>query len=127
MEYGNKRDCSVFSTASNDASSRQPVMVAIAEVWERFQETVPSRLVILEQASTALKDGTLGDDLRQQAKVEAHNIAGAAGVFGVIRGSQLARKIEHLLQSAETPIQTHADQFSELIISLRSELEQPLQ
>ena len=127
MEYGNKTDRNVFSTASNDASSHQSVMGAIAEVWERFQKTVPSRLVILEQASTALKDGTLGDDLRQQAKVEAHNIAGAAGVFGVIRGSQLARKIEHLLQSAETPNQTHADQFCELVISLRSELEQPLQ
>lgn len=126
MEQREQRDSDMFATISSDASTRQRVMAAVAQVRKQFQTTVSGRLAVLEQASVALEEGTLSDQLRQQAQAEAHKIAGAAGIFGVPHGSQLARSIERLLESAQTVNQLRAGQFSELVRTLRSELEQPV-
>ena len=127
MEYREKIDTSPFPTIEHDASTQQQVMSAMAQVRKQFQSTLADRLTVLEQASVALEEGRLSDQLWRQAQTEAHKIAGAAGVFGVPQGAQLARSIERLLESAETVNQIQAGQFSELVHSLRSALELPEQ
>jgi diguanylate cyclase (GGDEF)-like protein len=101
----------------------QQVRAALAEVWERSKETVLGRVAVLEQATTALLEGTLEEALRQQAGHEAHKLTGSLGTFGFAQGSRLAREMEHLLQ-AEAPLgQTEALRLSELVVTLRQELE----
>ena len=109
---------------SIDPQTQQTVLAAVAEIWERFQKTVPRRLAILEQATSALRAGTLSDAIRHQAQAEAHNIAGAGGLFGCPQGSSLAKKIEAVFQPLAVLEQAHAARLAELILALRSELEQ---
>lgn len=103
----------------------QQVRAALAEIWERSKETILGRVAVLEQATTALLEGTLETALRQQAEHEAHKLTGSLGTFGFAQGSRLAREMEHLLQ-AEAPLgQTEALRLSELVVTLRQELEPP--
>jgi diguanylate cyclase (GGDEF)-like protein len=103
----------------------QQVRVALAEIWERSKETILGRVAVLEQATTALLEGALEDALRQHAEHEAHKLTGSLGTFGFAQGSRLAREMEHLLQ-AEAPLgQTEALRLSELVVTLRQELEPP--
>ncbi len=103
----------------------QQVRAALAEIWERSKETILGRVAVLEQTTTALLEGTLEAALRQQAEHEAHKLTGSLGTFGFAQGSRLAREMEHLLQ-AEAPLgQTEALRLSELVVTLRQELEPP--
>jgi HPt (histidine-containing phosphotransfer) domain-containing protein len=111
-----------YSAAPVDHETQRKVLVAIAQVWERFQKTIPHRLAVLEQASTALGAGLLSDAIRHQAQAEAHKIAGSAGLFGCLQGSQVAKRIETMLQPPRPLDQTHAERLSALILALRDEL-----
>ena len=111
------------SAASVDHETQRTVLAAIAKVWDRFQKTIPRRLAIIEQARVALGAGTLSDDMRHQAQAEAHKIAGSAGLFGCRQGSQVAKRIETMLQPMAPLDPTHAERLSALILTLRSELE----
>lgn len=113
------------AVCSNDPQTQQAVLAAVAEISKRFQTTVARQLAILEQASAALRAGVLSDALRHQAQAEAHNIAGAGGLFGYPHGSSLAKKIEAMFQPLAVLEQAHASRLAELILALRSELEQP--
>jgi HPt (histidine-containing phosphotransfer) domain-containing protein len=79
------------------------------------------RLAILEQASLKLLDNTLMDQQRQQAQQAAHKLAGALGVFGMIRASHLAREIELIFQQ-ETCDRTQAADVIGWIAALSQEL-----
>lgn len=96
---------------------------AVAEVWQRFKETMQNRVAVLEQATVALLEGTLDDDLRQNAEREAHKLAGSVGVFGFLEGSRLAREIEQLFETGTPLGQAKALRLSELVVSLHTELE----
>ncbi len=93
---------------------------AIALLWSRFQTQVLGHVDTLEQAAQAWRVGTLREELRKQAKRNAHKLAGSLGTFGFPAGSQLARSIESLL-SAE---QCDGDgvRLSSLITALREEV-----
>ncbi|WP_392407650.1 response regulator [Chlorogloeopsis fritschii] len=96
---------------------------AVAKAREDFQAKVGSRITVLEQASNALKEGTLNSGLQQNAEQEAHKLAGSLGSFGFARGSLLAEKIESILQS-QTPInQVQSQHLCELVTELQRELE----
>src|SRR5262249_27767399 len=45
-------------------------IAAVAEVWQQFKETIQNRVAVLEHAAVALLDGTLDDNLRQNAERE---------------------------------------------------------
>jgi diguanylate cyclase (GGDEF)-like protein len=81
---------------------------------------------VLEQAAQALSAGTLDDALRQRAEREAHKLTGSLGTFGFARGSQLAWELEQALRTGVPLEQTEASRLSELVGTLRRELEQPL-
>ncbi|MDF0556261.1 response regulator [Kamptonema sp. UHCC 0994] len=95
---------------------------AIAKVCERFKSSISDRIAIFDQTHVALSLGQLSDELRQQASQEAHKLIGSLGTFGLAEGSRLAREIENLLQSNLK--QDQAPQLSELVATLRRELEQ---
>jgi HPt (histidine-containing phosphotransfer) domain-containing protein len=94
-------------------------------MWERFKEATFSRVGVLEQAVRALVEGTLSEELRQQAEREAHKLVGSVGMFGFAEGSRLARTIEQMLQAGAPLGQAETLRLSELVVLLRREVEQP--
>ena len=79
----------------------QQTKAAMHQIWQRTKVTSLKRLATIEQAAHALHQQRLSDGLRQQARQEAHKLAGSLGTFGVMVGSQIARQMELLLQNAE--------------------------
>jgi DNA-binding response OmpR family regulator len=102
----------------------QTLSVAIAKAQEEFKARVGSRIVILEQAVNALREGKLGIQLQNLAEQEAHKLAGSLGSFGFAKGSQLAYKMEHLLGGGILVDQSQSLRLSKLVMKLQHELEQ---
>jgi DNA-binding response OmpR family regulator len=94
-------------------------------VWQKFKDKYSDRVTVLEQAVTALRQGTLGEDLRQRAQREAHTLAGSLGSFGLSKACYLSREIEQMFQAEEKLSQVQ-ENLSGLVVALRQALEQPL-
>jgi len=67
---------------------------AIAALWRDAQPRALDRVVVLEAAVAALRDGALDESTAAAATSEAHKLAGALGTFGMPDGSTRARAIE---------------------------------
>lgn len=111
----------------NDAHpSREQTLRLVAKTWHRFKGRVSDQVSILEEATTALRGRSLDPELRQQARQEAHSLAGALGTFGFPEGSRLARQIEGLIQTGATGSEETA-QLQQWVTALRQEIERPLE
>jgi diguanylate cyclase (GGDEF)-like protein len=73
---------------------------AVAALWSRFRQANLERVQALADAAKALRAGALDDARREAARRAAHKLAGAAGTFGYLEGSRLARQAEQLLNGA---------------------------
>ena len=100
-----------------------PVQVpaAIEAVWERSRPRVVGQVRALEEAVGAMLDGDLDETLRARAESEAHKLVGSLGMFGVPRGSELARELE---QGFATPRPSDAPRLADLALALTAELEE---
>ncbi len=76
----------------------QQTLALVSGVWHRYQDRIDQQIAILEQAAEAENNAAI----QQQAKHEAHTLAGALGTFGLSEGSRLARQIEQVLSDAST-------------------------
>lgn len=83
------------------------------------------RISILEQATAALLENNLGDELRQKAQQAAHKLAGALGIFGFIKGSRLAFEVEQMLRSHMNINHNQVLHLYNLVIALKQEIQQP--
>ena len=81
------------------------------------------RVAVLDQAAMALVEGALVDNLRDNARREAHKLAGSVGLFGFSKGTDLAKEIEHTLQQETHLGQEQVLRFSQMVVTLRQELE----
>ncbi len=95
----------------------------VANAWERAKEKIGDRITVIEQATTALFQNGLNEELRLQARSEAHKLAGSLGMFGFEFGSRIARQIEELLEVEKQLIGEQKLHLSELVVSLRRELQ----
>jgi len=102
-------------------TTRQQTLSALAGLWERFKGRISEQVSVLEEATTALSNETLGQELRTQAEREAHTLAGGLGTFGFTKGSQLARKIEYLFQTEFS--QKEVRELGKLVEALRQEIQ----
>ena len=91
----------------------------LATVWERNRPLLRARLARLEAAGQKIEAGYLLPDGRQEVGEIAHKLAGSLGMFGYLRGTEIAREIEILLD-AEGPVA--CKQVQELIASLSKAL-----
>ena len=98
---------------------------SVNRVLERFRNSFAQQVAVLAQAKTALGSGNLHQELHQQAKHEAHKLAGSMGSFGYPEGSQLARAIEHLLIENRILTDDEITQFCQLVTALQQELTKP--
>jgi DNA-binding response OmpR family regulator len=101
---------------------QQQTLAAVTEIWKRFQSRINEQIEILERATKALLQEFPDRQLREKAEQEAHTLAGALGTFGLTKGSQLARKIEELLQADRFWEEKKVIQLEKLIKALRDEI-----
>ncbi|MES2393564.1 MAG: Hpt domain-containing protein [Acidobacteriota bacterium] len=73
----------------------------LATLWERNRPLILERVNELDSAAECSATGTLTAEARRSAISTAHKLAGSLGMFGYPEGTELARKIEHLLESAD--------------------------
>jgi HPt (histidine-containing phosphotransfer) domain-containing protein len=84
-------------------------------IWARRREDVLGRVALIEAALAAEP----APDERTEATRQAHMLAGSAGTFGFPHASDLARTIEHALESG-APVD---DRMRATAAALREELE----
>ena len=71
-----------------------------------------------------MREGCLSKELRQEAEMGAHKLAGSLGTLGLPEGSKLAEEMEWILQAGALRNPAQSDRLAELVGSLRREMEQ---
>jgi HPt (histidine-containing phosphotransfer) domain-containing protein len=94
---------------------------AIAALWRDAQPRALERVVVIEAAVAALRDGALEESAAAAATGEAHKLAGALGTFGMPDGTTRARAIERRLAGGAGA--DDASELSEGVAALRAIIE----
>lgn len=105
--------------------TRTTDLASVNRVLDKFRDSFGQQVAVLEQANTALLADKLPPELQQQAKHEAHKLAGSMGSFGYPAGSRLAQEIESLLLPNQTLTHEETTRFSQLVKALQQELTKP--
>ena len=71
----------------------------LASVWQRNLPIVRERLATLSDIAHTGIDGIITEAARKTGSEIAHKLAGSLGMFGYLQGTELARALEHLLES----------------------------
>lgn len=100
----------------------QQTRSALRMLWEKYRTRNHDRFQVVEAAIVALQNGSLPHDLRQQAQIAAHKLAGALGVFEFPQGSRLALELEQFFRSAHSPNAQELQHLTELAARLNAEL-----
>ena len=95
----------------------QEVIVIMAK---KLVASLPEKIVMLRQILSALEEGKLDADLRNEGYMEAHRLIGSMGSLGFPVGSTIARQIEEMLRSDFSLLPTDAKLLSQLINGLEA-------
>jgi HPt (histidine-containing phosphotransfer) domain-containing protein len=110
--------------AKEEASSPPDPAVAarmktmLAQIWRNSEATLMERIAAIRRAEEGLRLGALAEDQREEARAAAHKLAGVLGTFGLPRGTELARRVEAMLQSDDAAGLDDADQLASVIEEL---------
>ncbi len=83
---------------SNEQSTTDKLAASMAKIWETSKVQFLNQLQIIETISKELAQGQITADRQAAAEREAHKLAGTLGMFGLMEGSVVARKLEQLWQ-----------------------------
>jgi diguanylate cyclase (GGDEF)-like protein len=97
---------------------------ALAAIWQRHRTAVLEQVAALERAARSLADDSLDAARREDARRQAHQLAGSLGTFGSSAGSEDAHKLELLLAGAGLRQPTDALRFSLIVAELRAAVEE---
>ncbi|MFN6525918.1 response regulator [Nostoc sp. ChiSLP03a] len=122
-EQGGRGELDCEKSLVPNLKSQQQTLMAVAEIWQRFQKRVDEQVRVLEEAIATLNQNSLNPDLRSLAVKEAHTLAGSLGTFGLPLGSKLARNIELLLSSGQTLSQSEISNLESWVKLLRQEID----
>jgi HPt (histidine-containing phosphotransfer) domain-containing protein len=75
------------------------LQAAMAQVWQKSLPLLRERVSTLERALTAVQNNQLTPELRSNAALEAHRLAGLLGTFGYPEGTDAARMFETVFDS----------------------------
>lgn len=114
---------SINDKEKDKESPQKRVKATASRVWEKFKGKFAEQYAVIEQASSALTIGQLTPELKQQAKHEAHKLAGSLGIFGLKKGSYLAKELEELFQPHRELDVTDISPISKLVALLNNELQ----
>src|SRR5579875_2519294 len=80
-------------------SGPNPTLELIAALWQRNRPQVLARLALLDRAAAAARTQALTPAMQDEASQIAHMLSGSLGMFGFHEGTELARKLENLLDT----------------------------
>ena len=114
--------------SNGQAAAPAAMAAAMAGIWEQCKGIIEGQVTVVERAAIAVLDGSLEEDLRQQAYRDAHKLAGSLGTFGLAEASEFAREIELLLEVGVRDGAGAADpgnvlRLSELAVALRRQFD----
>ncbi|MBD2163969.1 response regulator [Calothrix membranacea FACHB-236] len=95
----------------------------ISDVWEEMRETYCDRLLIIQEAVKALKNGQISPELQQAAEHEAHTLMGSLGSFGLGEASHLSQQIQQILTQPESISASQVKQLAHLVSALHQEMQ----
>ncbi|WP_421655872.1 response regulator [Leptothermofonsia sp. ETS-13] len=102
----------------------QQTKMALAEIWEKFKDLNSDRLQVLERAIALWQQGDLDSKQLEQGRWAAHKLAGALGIFGLTRGSQIATNLEPYFKNGERPALPILQHLTQQLAELKAELYQ---
>jgi HPt (histidine-containing phosphotransfer) domain-containing protein len=71
----------------------------LANLWSRSQQTISDRLDVLRTAHRSLRKDPADKAAHRAGADAAHKLAGILGTFGLPEGTNLARRIEVMMES----------------------------
>ncbi|MGL6284761.1 MAG: response regulator [Microcoleaceae cyanobacterium] len=95
---------------------------SLAQIWQRYQQTYLDRLQVIEATLEQMQHGLFFSTQTQLAKQEAHTLAGSLGSFGLVRASELAKRIETILTDLIQPLGNELTLLQNLVHELHQEL-----
>jgi HPt (histidine-containing phosphotransfer) domain-containing protein len=99
------------------------IKAAVFALWTQFQETMFSRLSLIEGASSDALKSSLNEGQRREARNAAHKLAGSLGTFGFGEGSKLAAELESILDGEASLTPMESGRLRDLAKMLRQEME----
>ncbi|XWK89358.1 MAG: response regulator [Phormidium sp.] len=111
-----------LSNSSLSLAQSKELNESIAKIWQNIHEGVFKHLETLEEIIISLQSKIFTSNQLQAAQKSAHQLAGTVATFGFEAASHIAKAIEILLQNQ--PLLINLDSLSQLVRTLRSELEQ---
>lgn len=129
-----REDEPVLAAEAEGDASAQLISQAIAQSCKRYLGSASQKIAVLEAAVRSLSSGTLDPELHYASQINAHQLAGSLGCFGLAEGSQIARQIETQLraialsstqpETAIAPNQPVPDQSSQWAVPLPESIAQ---
>ncbi|MCC5645499.1 response regulator [Nostoc sp. CHAB 5824] len=120
---GSRGELDRAKSPATNLKSQQQTLMAVAEIWQRFQGRVDEQVRVLEEAIATLNQNSLNAELLSLAAKEAHTLAGSLGTFGLPLGSKFARNIELLLSSGQSWSKSEINNLESWVKLLRREIE----
>lgn len=114
----------VVEDSQEDMITSASVEAKLDDVWEKYRHSYSDRLLIIEQAITALRQGEITQLQRFEAEKEAHTLIGSLGSFGLDIASQICRQIQQLFKREATLTTEEIHQMDQLIKGLQEQIEQ---
>ena len=74
--------------------AKTAVSAALDRMWTQFLPQTRERILTLEAAARTLAGGGISIAQTRDAQEAAHKLAGGLGMFGLTRGTVLARELE---------------------------------
>lgn len=102
-------------------SPEQSLNLTLQDLWQKNKAESFQRVMILEEAIAALHHSA-SETCLQTAVHQAHTLMGCLGTYGFVEASQIAEKIEALLES-EYSIPKSTDRVKQLLIRLKQEID----
>ncbi|WP_013323033.1 response regulator [Gloeothece verrucosa] len=105
-------------------NKQKKVVKSTLKTWDKFKQKYQEQIEALEQLILDIEKNIGQKDLSKKAADNAHKLAGSLGVFGLHKGSRIAKKLEELLELETKIPQKNYQKLTELLTQLRKEIEQ---
>ncbi|NQE34057.1 response regulator [Microcoleus asticus] len=109
----------------NNDDRHLKVQNVVAKMRENLKANFIDKVAIFDRAIAQLKSGTLEGELRQEAQAQAHKLVGSLGTLGLPKGSEVARKIEHLFKTENILKPETAQQIEGFLDKLKQIFDRP--
>ncbi len=109
--------------AQSAANGEAALSQAIDRLWVRFLPEIKERVLILEEAASAVAVNQLTAERREKAQAAAHKLAGVLGTFSLTRGTVLARELEMTFSRESSPDPESGEWLAAIAAELRAMVE----